>query len=71
MKSKKILSVLGLANTYKCLPSTLLDIYDPYTAFCFDEACAYIAQQIEEGEEPRFVIKFNSFKEMYEHYENA
>lgn len=65
------MGVLGLANTYKCRPSTLIDIYDPYTAFCFDEACAYIIQKIEKGEEPSFKLKFKSFKDLYKHYENG
>lgn len=46
----------------------LLDIDDPYTAYCFDEACAYITRKIEEGEEPTFVNKFKSFTDMYRHY---
>lgn len=63
------MSVLSLANTYKCLPSTLLDIDDPYTAFCFDEACAFIINKIEGGEEPVFERKFKTFSDMYRHYE--
>lgn len=62
------MNVLGLANVYKVRPSTLLDLVDPYTAYCFDEACAYITKQIEDGEEPQFRMRFKSFKEMYEHY---
>ena len=38
--------VLGMG----CRPSELLDISDPYTAFCLDEACALIANKIIEGE---------------------
>ena len=68
VKSKNILNVLGLANKYQCRPSTLFDIADPYTAYCFDEACAYILMQVEEGNEPRFKTKFTSFKDMYSHY---
>lgn len=60
--------MLGLANIYKVRPSTLLDITDPYTAYCFDEACAYIIGKLEEGEEPTFRTEFKSFKEMYKHY---
>lgn len=60
-----------MTNTYKCLPSTFLGIYDPYTAFCFNEACAYIIQQMEKGEEPSFKMKFNSFTDMYKHYQNG
>ena len=62
------MNVLGLANVYKVRPSTLLDLVDPYTSYCFDEACAYITKQIEDGKEPQFKLKFKSFKEMYEHY---
>lgn len=63
------MNVLGLANIYKCRPSTLLDIDDPYTAYCFDEACAVIIKNIEDGEEPIFKVKYKSFKELYARYE--
>lgn len=53
---------------YRCRPSTLLDISDPYTAYCFDEACAYITSKKENGEEPVFKTKFSSFKELYNYY---
>lgn len=29
-----------------------MGIEDSYTAFCFDEACAFIVQQIRDGKEP-------------------
>jgi hypothetical protein len=35
-----------------CRPSELLEIEDAYTAFCFDEACAYIMQKLKDGEKP-------------------
>lgn len=63
------MSVLGLANVYKVRPSTLFDIPDAYTAYCFDEACAYIVRKIEEGEEPQFKRKYESFKDLYAQYE--
>lgn len=63
-----ILNVLGLANVYKVRPSTLLDIVDPYTAYCFDEACAYIIGKLEKGEEPNFRKKYTSFREIYAQY---
>jgi len=62
------LNVLGLANIYKVRPSTLLDITDPYTAYCLDEACAYIIGQLEKGEEPQFKKKYKSFKDIYAQY---
>ena len=33
-------------------PSELMDISDAYTAFCFDEACAYILKELKDGKEP-------------------
>ena len=63
--------MLGLAKRYQCRPSTFFGIADPYTSYCFDEACAYITAQIEEGNEPNFKKKFSSFKEMYAYYNNV
>lgn len=60
-----------MSKRYACRPSTLFDITDPYTAYCFDEACAYILSEIEEGNEPDFRLKFSSFKEMYAYYESV
>ena len=60
--------MLGLANVYKVRPSTLLDITDPYTAYCFDEACAFITGKLENGEEPQFTKKYKSFSDIYSQY---
>lgn len=44
---------------------------DPYTAFCFDEACAFIITKLEQKEEPLFddgpakKKVFKSFSELY------
>lgn len=57
--------MLGLANTYRVRPSTLLGIDDEYTSYCFDEACAYIIKQIEDEKEPVFRKTYKSFKDMY------
>nr|DAG35099.1 MAG TPA: hypothetical protein [Caudoviricetes sp.] len=35
-----------------CRPSEVMGIEDVYTAFCFDEAIAYIIQRLKDGEEP-------------------
>jgi len=61
--------VLGLANVYRCRPSSLIDVVDPYTAYCFDEACAYITKEMEDGKEPSFKVKYTSFSDMYKKYE--
>lgn len=50
---------------YQCRPSELLGNMDEYTAFCFDEACAYIISRIDDGEEPVFKKQYKSFKELY------
>lgn len=38
---------------------------DAYTAYCFDEACAYIVREIQEGNEPHFNKRYTSATEMY------
>lgn len=38
---------------------------DPYTAFCLDEACAYILQKLDNGEEPMFKTHYSSFSQLY------
>lgn len=43
-----------MAETYRVRPSVLLNINDEYTAFCFDEACAYILGRLRNKEKPRF-----------------
>ena len=53
---------------YSCRPSELMGLEEPYEAFCFDEACAYIHIQIQNGNQPQFVKKYSSFKELYRDY---
>lgn len=33
------------------LPSQIIGIEDNYTAFCFNEACAYILSELQDGKE--------------------
>lgn len=63
-----------MSKLYKTRPSEIIGIVDVYTAFCFDEACAYITSKIKDGEEPDFTVKkseslekphYSSLKEMY------
>ena len=35
-----------------CRPSEVMEIEDAYTAFCFDEAIAYIIRMLKDGVEP-------------------
>lgn len=37
-----------------CRPSDMLDITDKYTAYCFDEAVAFIIKKLKDGEKPKF-----------------
>lgn len=81
--SSDIESVILQSKLYNCLPSRIIGINefeDSYTAFCFNEACAYIRVKIEEGKKPRYkdkekrqnkvVVKnYKSFKEFYKQYE--
>ena len=53
-----------------------MGITDEYTAFCFNEACAYIMAEINNGKKPKFKQieaerknkgkRFKSFKEYYQ-----
>ena len=61
--------VLGTAVRWNTRPSQLLEIEDAYTAYCFDEACAYIAKKvIDEEKEPTFRATHTSFRDVYAGY---
>lgn len=42
------------AKRWRTRPSELMDIDDPYVAYCLDEACAYIAEQMDRKRLPKF-----------------
>lgn len=48
-----------------------MNIKDEYTAYCLDEAIAYISQKMKAGEQPQFEYKAKSFSEYYEHILNT
>lgn len=54
-----------MSQRYKKTPAELLGIFDPYTAFCLNEACHIVACKIDDKEEPIFETHYNSFSEMY------
>lgn len=56
VSNPKIESVLVIARQYNCLPSSVVGIEDNYTAFCFNEACSYIRQRMDNGDEPIYQI---------------
>mgnify|MGYP006919293208 CR=1 FL=1 len=65
VKSKQVLGLVSLRNIYQCRPSILMDIADPYTAYCLDEAIGFIIGKIESGEEPVFKAKYKSMSDLY------
>lgn len=46
--------VINQSIKYNKLPSEILRIDDEYVAFCFDEACMYISNEIEQGVKPKW-----------------
>ena len=63
--------ILGMSKQWNIRPSSILEIDDCYTAYCFDEACHYILCQLENKKEPQFRAKHKSFAELYSGYENG
>lgn len=60
-----------MAQQYNARPSELMALEDPYTAFCLDEACAYILRRLKEGESPIYRKQAKSFHEIYQGYEGG
>lgn len=62
-----------MAKLYNSLPSDIIGVEDNYTAFCFNEACAYITNRLQQGdkiiyeEEKKEKVnkKYKSFKDFY------
>ncbi len=46
--------VIRTAKQWKVRPSELLEIADPYEAYCLDTACNYIAEQLQRKRLPKF-----------------
>lgn len=57
-----------MAQMYQKLPSDILGVDDAYTAYCFNEACAYIRGMIDREEQPRFKKSYKSFSDIYKQY---
>lgn len=65
------MGLLAMSQRYKKTPSELLSIDDAYTAYCLNEACAYIMGMLDKGEEPIFSRSCHSFSELYAPYVNG
>ena len=71
VKSRKLCELNNMANYYRKRPSEILDVDDPYTAYCFDEACGYIQSRINDGDVPVYRKKVKSLYEIYQQYEGG
>lgn len=65
MKSRRIIQLINMSELYSCRPSDLLGIEEEYAAWCLDEACVFVSNKIDEGEEPIFKKKYTSFSGIY------
>lgn len=77
VSSGEVLRVIGVIGTlnYPCRPSEFIGIEDNYTAFCFDEACAFIIKQLKDGKEPIMRVEndkiaYKKPSDLYRHYKN-
>lgn len=58
-----------MSTYYRVRPSEMMGIEDDYVAFCFNEACAFIAMKIENGEQIVIKKKYKSLKDLYKQYQ--
>jgi hypothetical protein len=82
VESEEVIILASMCNVYKgVLPSQLMDITDPYTAYCFNETMLYIISRLEKGDKPIKEINKNksekfeekhlsSFSQLYNKYDN-
>ncbi|WP_096635816.1 hypothetical protein [Clostridium cochlearium] len=51
------MTVLTISKQYKQRPSEIIGLTNDYEAFCFDEACVYIMNEMskENAREPKFI----------------
>jgi hypothetical protein len=56
-----------MAKLYNTLPSIIMGLQSEgeYVCFCFDEACAYIRQRLDKGDEIVRRTHYSSFSQMY------
>ncbi|MCE9677209.1 MULTISPECIES: hypothetical protein [Paraclostridium] len=54
MTSRNVLRVINQSKKFNRLPSEIIGLDDDYVAFCFDEACMYILNEYEQGNEAEF-----------------
>ncbi|WP_111921125.1 hypothetical protein [Clostridium cochlearium] len=47
------MTVLTISKQYKQRPSEIIGLTNDYEAFCFDEACIYIMNKMQEEDSPK------------------
>ena len=52
MTSSDVVRIINVATTFNKLPSEVL--HSDYADFCFDEACAYILNEMRQDKKPRW-----------------
>lgn len=57
MQSQRILNVITISKQFNVRPSSVIGLENTYEAFCFDEACMYITEELnkENHQEPNFL----------------
>lgn len=63
------MALMTMSRMYRCRPSELMGVPDPYTAYCLDEAVAYLMSRVDAGEELVFKREYSSFSDIYKQYE--
>lgn len=59
-----------MARLYHIRPSEILKVQDEYTAYCLDQACAYITGMIQDGEKPNFNALKKTTQQSVKHYDS-
>lgn len=76
INSNEVINLCVICQYYEgARPSELMDIKDPYTAYCLDEAIAYIKGRLAKGDKPirkeeNKIKKYSSFSALYSKYNN-
>lgn len=74
LSSKEAINLCNICQYYEgARPSKMMDIEDAYTAYCLDEAIAYISMRIRKGDKPIFkkenkIKEYSSFSDLYLKY---
>ena len=71
VKTNRVIELLNMSKMYRCRPSELLHIHEEYAAWCLDEACTFVQMKIDDGEEPIFKKKYQSFTDIYKGLEKG